>query len=125
MSKILIVDDDVELIKLLRLKFSREGYNVITAMDAYAAVQSASKEKPDLIILDIMLPAGGGYHALKNIRLTSHGAQTPIVILTGMQDEELRNKIKQEGVEAYLQKPYEYSVLSETVKKLLNLNSKT
>lgn len=120
MSKILIVDDDIELIKLLRLKFSREGYNVITAMDAYTAVQSANKEKPDLIILDIMLPAGGGYHALKNIRLTTHGWQIPIVILTGIKDEELQQKIKKEGVDAYLQKPCDYDLLSKTVKNILD-----
>ncbi|HOD29459.1 MAG TPA: response regulator [Syntrophales bacterium] len=119
MSKILIVDDDPDILKLLRFKLSQEGHKVITAIDAYNAIQSARREKPDLIILDVMLPAGGGYHTLKNIRLTPFGSQTPIVILTGMHDEELRQKIEMEGVEAYLQKPVDYEVLSETVKKLL------
>ncbi|MGV8058171.1 MAG: response regulator [Smithellaceae bacterium] len=119
MSKILIVDDDVELLKLLRLKLSRDGYSVVTAVDAYNGIQSARREKPDLIILDIMLPAGGGLHTLKNIRLTPFGSQTPIVILTGIHDEELRQKIEHEGVEAYLQKPLDYNLLSETIKKLL------
>ena len=121
MGKILIVDDDLEILKLLRFKLSQEGHSVITAIDAYNGIQSARKEKPDLIILDILLPAGGGYHTLKNIRLTSYGSQIPIVILTGMQDEALRKKIEHEGVEAYLQKPVDYNVLSETVKKLLSI----
>ena len=120
MSKILIIDDDLELLKLLRFNLSREGHKVVTAIDAYNAIQSARIEKPDLIILDIMLPAGGGYHALKNIRLTLHGSQIPIVILTGIEDEELRRKIENEGVEAYLQKPCDYKVLSNTVNNLLN-----
>lgn len=68
-----------------------------------------------------MLPAGGGYHILKSIRLTPQGSSTPILILTGMQDEALRQKIEKEGVEAYLQKPVDYPVLSETVKKLLSM----
>jgi DNA-binding response OmpR family regulator len=119
MSKILIVDDDQDFLKLLRLNLSKEGYKVIFATDAYTGVQSARAEKPDLIILDIMLPAGGGLHTLKNIRLTSHGSQTPIVILTGMKDEKLKQQIEQVGVEAYLQKPCDYAVLSETIKRLL------
>jgi len=119
MSKILIVDDDPDILKLLRFKLAQEGHKVIVAIDAYNGIQSARREKPDLIILDIMLPAGGGYHTLKNIRLTPHGSQIPIVILTGMQDDALRQKIEQEGVEAYLQKPCDYKVLSETINKLL------
>jgi DNA-binding response OmpR family regulator len=120
MSKILIVDDDHDILKLLRFKLSQEGYKVIVAVDAYIGIQTANREKPDLIILDIMMPAGGGYHTLKNIRLTSHGSQTPIVVLTGMQDPELKKKIEAEGVEAYIQKPLDYPVLSETIKKLLS-----
>jgi DNA-binding response OmpR family regulator len=119
MSKILIVDDDPDILKLLRFKLSQEGYKVVVAVDAYTGIQSAHREKPDLIILDIMLPAGGGYHTLKSIRLTPQGSQTPIVILTGMRDAELQQKIQAEGVEAYLQKPVDYSVLSETIKRLL------
>jgi DNA-binding response OmpR family regulator len=121
MSKILIVDDDPEILKLLRFKLAQEGHKVVVAIDAYNGIQSARREKPDLIILDIMLPAGGGYHTLKNIRLTPQGSQTPIVILTAQQDEELREKILHEGVEAYLQKPVNFPVLSETIKKLLLL----
>jgi len=60
MSKILIIDDDPDIVKLLRFKLSQEGYKVIAAVDAYNGIQSARREKPDLIILDIMLPAGGG-----------------------------------------------------------------
>ena len=119
MSKILIVDDDQDLLKLLRLNLSKEGYKVVVAIDAYNGIQSARTEKPDLIILDIMLPAGGGLHTLKNIRLTTLGSQIPIVILTGMQDEKLRQQIEQVGVEAYLQKPCDYTVLSETIKNLI------
>jgi two-component system, NtrC family, sensor kinase len=119
MSKILVVDDDPDITKQLSFKFSKEGYNVVVAVDAYTGIQSARKEKPDLIILDIMLPAGGGLQVLKNIRSMPNISRTPVVILTGTSDNEMRKKIEQEGVEAYLLKPYDYNVLSQTVKQLL------
>lgn len=119
MDNILIVDDDPDIRRQLGIKLSKEGYGVFFAVDAYDAVQSARKIKPDLIILDLMLPAGGGLHALKNIRLMPEAAMIPIVVLTGTKDEEIKRKIKQEGVEAFMLKPYDYTVLSETIKKLL------
>ncbi len=121
MSKILIIDDDVDLLKLLRFKLSQNGHKVITAIDAYNGIQTARNEKPDLIILDIMLPAGGGLHTLKNIRLTPYGSQVPIVILTAINDKELQKQIEKQGVEAYLEKPVDYKLLSETINKLLML----
>ncbi len=121
MSKILIVDDDPDITKHLAIKLAKEGYDVVFAMDAYNAIQSARREKPNLIILDIMLPAGGGLHVLKSIRLISSTALVPVVILTGTSDEEMRKKIEQEGVEAYFQKPYDYTVLSETIKNILKI----
>lgn len=120
MSKILIVDDDHDILKQLGLKLSKEKYEVVYAVDAYDAVQKTRKEKPDLIILDLMLPAGGGLTALKNIRLMPVGSLIPVVVLTGTKDQELKKKIRQAGVEAFMEKPYDYRVLSETIKNILS-----
>jgi DNA-binding response OmpR family regulator len=78
-------------------------------------------KKPDLVVLDIMLPAGGGLHVLKNIRSMPVTAVTPVVVLTAIDDEEMRQKIEQVGVEAYITKPFDYTVLSGTIKKLLTI----
>ncbi|MEN6616554.1 MAG: response regulator [Syntrophorhabdus sp.] len=119
MNKILIVDDDPEIHKLLRAKMIQEGYGVMSASDAYGAIQTARREKPDLIILDIMLPGGGGLHALKNIRLLSDTASIPVVILTGSEDAEIKQKIIEHGVQGYLQKPFEYQTVSGKIAELL------
>ena len=119
MNKILIVDDDPEIHKLLRFRLIGEGYGVLTAIDAYGALQTARREKPDLIILDIMLPGGGGLHALKNIRLIPDTASIPVIILTGTSDDEIKQKIMEHGVQGYLMKPFEYETVSRTIGELL------
>ncbi len=119
MKKILIVDDDPEIHKLLRFRLIGEGYSVITAVDAYGAIQNARREKPDLIILDIMLPGGGGVHALKNIRLIPDTASIPVVVLTGTTDEDVKKQIIELGVQEYLTKPFEYETVSRAIAGLL------
>ena len=119
MKKILIVDDDPEIHKLLRFRLLGEGYVVIAAVDAYGALQNARREKPDLILLDIMLPGGGGVHALKNIRLIPDTAPTPVVVLTGTTDDDIKQKIIQLGVQGYLNKPFQYETVSRTIAEIL------
>jgi DNA-binding response OmpR family regulator len=119
MKKILIVDDDPEIHKLLRFRLIGEGYGVIAAIDAYGAIQGARREKPDLILLDIMLPGGGGVHALKNIRLIPTTAPIPVVVLTGTTDDDIKQKIIQIGVQGYLNKPFEYETVSRTIAEIL------
>ena len=119
MSKILIVDDDPEIRKLLSIKLVKEGYEVVVAVDTYDAIQGVHGKRPDLVVLDIMLPAGGGLNVLKNIRSIPASAMTPVVVLTAIDDEEMRQKIEQAGVEAYIRKPFDYEVLSATIKDLL------
>ena len=119
MSKILVVDDDPEIRKLLSIKLPKEGYDVFVAVDTYDAIQSIHGKRPDLVVLDIMLPAGGGLHVLKNIRSIPATAMIPVVILTAIEDDEMRQKIEQVGVEAYIKKPFDYTMLSGVIKKLL------
>jgi DNA-binding response OmpR family regulator len=118
-GRILIVDDDSDITKQLVSRFSQEGYDAFFAVDAYDAIQSVRKKKPDLVVLDIMLPAGGGLHVLKNIRSMPATAMIPVVILTAIEDDEMRQKIEQVGVEAYIKKPFDYTMLSGVIKKLL------
>lgn len=119
MKTILIVDDDPEIHRLLRFRLIGEGYGVIAAIDAYGAIQEARREKPDLILLDIMLPGGGGVHALKNIRLIPTTAPIPVVVLTGTTDDDIKQKIIQLGVQGYLNKPFQYETVSRTIAEIL------
>ena len=119
MSKILIIEDEVDTAKVVKKRLSEHGFQSIIAVDGYQGVEFAHKEKPDLIILDLMLPAGGGLSVLKKIRLSTRIMDIPVLVLTGIQDEKYKQQVLDEGVDAYMEKPYEASELIETIKKIL------
>jgi len=118
-KKILIVEDEPNLLKVLKIRVQSAGYEALTALDAYQGVQSAIANRPDLVILDLMMPAGGGYQALKNIRTSLLTKDLPVVILTGARDEELKNRVLEAGVAAYLEKPYNPEEFLETIRQIL------
>lgn len=106
LKKVLIIEDEPNLLKVLKIRVEAAGYDVFTASDAYHGIQSAVSNRPDLIVLDLMIPAGGGHSVLKSIRTSLKTRTIPVVVLTGARDEELKSKVLAEGVEAYLEKPY-------------------
>jgi DNA-binding response OmpR family regulator len=120
MSKILVVDDEVDITKVLKKRLSTAGFDVIIAMDGYQGTEFAYKELPDLIILDLMLPAGGGLSVLKNLKLSVKTSDIPVVVLTAMRDEKYKNEILTAGVESYLEKPYDIEKLIVVIKDLLD-----
>jgi DNA-binding response OmpR family regulator len=120
MSKILIIEDEPDAAKVLMKRLAHSGYRVKIAIDGYQGVKMANDERPDLIILDLMLPAGGGLSVLKNIRLSARNRFTPVLVLTGMDDENYKQQILSAGVEGYMKKPYNAAELLATVEKLIN-----
>jgi DNA-binding response OmpR family regulator len=119
MAKILIVEDEVDITILIRKRLQDEGFEVVAAVDAYEGTRAAHREKPDLVILDLMLPVGGGLAVLKNIRASAEIREIPVVVLTGIKDEQYKKQVLGEGVEAYLEKPYEPQQLIDTIRKLI------
>jgi len=120
MSKILIIEDEPDTARVVTKRLTQSGFEVVVAVDAYEGVKFAHKEKPDLIILDLMLPAGGGFSVLKSIKMTAEIRYTPVVVLTGIKNEEYKQQILDEGVQAYLEKPYDPDVLISTIRNILN-----
>ena len=118
-KRILIVEDEVDVAKVVKKRLSEHGFQGIIAVDGYQGVELAHKERPDLIILDLMLPAGGGLSVLKKIRIATNTMDIPVIVLTGIQDEKYKQQVLDEGVDAYMEKPYEASELIETIKKIL------
>ncbi|MFQ5867777.1 MAG: response regulator transcription factor [bacterium] len=118
-KKILIIEDEQDVAKLLVARLKSADYESVVASDGYQGVEFAHKENPDLIILDLMLPAGDGLTVLKNIRLSGHTREIPIVVLTGIKDEKYKKKVIDKGVEAYLEKPYEPDTLITTIQNIL------
>ena len=115
---ILVVDDDPGLTKLLQMILEPMGYGVNIAHDGQSALAAMVAQRPDLMILDLMLPGGGGASFLNHLERSTHTQRIPIVVLTGMHDEETKKKILALGVKAYFKKPYSVENLLSEVKKI-------
>jgi DNA-binding response OmpR family regulator len=81
-KKILVVDDDPELMRLQMMRLKAAGYDVVCAADGIAAVATARTEKPDLILLDIGLPGGDGYVVMERLKKLDTDQQTPIIVIS-------------------------------------------
>jgi len=114
--KVLVVDDDADLVQSLSLRLRHEGYDVAVAMNGYQGLERARRESPDVLILDIHMPAGEGFSVQD--RLQEMMGPWPIVIyLTG--DKSLRADLmaKQLGAFAVIHKPFDIARLLETVRR--------
>lgn len=97
-AKIAIVEDDQAISQMYRIKFEVEGYDVDTAENGKLGLQLAEKMKPDIILLDLMMPEMTGDEMLAKLRKTTWGAKTKVVILTNMGEQEVPESVKQMGV---------------------------
>ncbi len=110
MKKILIVEDDPNIGKALSIRLKNAGYDVSVAPDALTAVEVAVKRTPDLVVLDISLPAGNGFTVAERIQALIPTA-TPLIFLTASRKPGLRYKAMELGAAAFFQKPYEADAL--------------
>ena len=115
-KKILVVDDKPELRTLLKSYLSQEGFEVVTAGDGQEALYVARREKPDLIILDLMMPEMGGYDFM---RAYSREADTPVIILTARLDENEKVLGLELGADDYVTKPFSPRELTARVRAVL------
>jgi len=104
MSKIMIVEDDVSLAEIYTARFSAEGFDVVTAHDGEEALSMAVKEKPDLMILDIMMPKISGFDVLDILRQTPEMAETKVIMMTALSQDSDRARGEALGVNVYLVK---------------------
>ncbi len=118
--KILLADDDHDLIDMLRYVFQREGYGVVTAPDGEAALRTFKLECPDLIVLDLSMPKRTGIEILREIR---HTSKVPVIILTCMGDEEHLVEALEAGADDYVSKPFRPRELKARTKALLRRSS--
>lgn len=118
-KKILIVDDEPNVVTTLSTRLRANNYEVIAAFDAMQAVRQAHRENPDLIILDIKMPGGGGYTAFEQIKQSSDTALIPIIFLSALPPVEVERKAKELGADDFIPKPFQSEVLLDKIKKLL------
>ncbi|MCA9135522.1 MAG: response regulator transcription factor [Planctomycetales bacterium] len=113
-AKILIVDDDVEIVESVRYALEGEGYQVVIARDGNQGLALAERESPDLIILDMMMPKRSGFLVLEKLRRMSD-EMVPVIMITG--NEGSRHKAYAEllGVSEYIRKPFQMDKLLRAV----------
>jgi DNA-binding response OmpR family regulator len=119
-QKILVVDDEVNIVKAISLRLEKAGYEVITAHDGVAALSKAREESPDLIILDIMLPQMDGYKVCRLLKFDQNRKHIPILMLTAKIEEEDKALGKKTGADMYMTKPFDYKKILDAIKTLLN-----
>lgn len=121
---VLAVDDSASIRKLVELTLRREGYNVVTADSGLKALAALARQRPDLLLLDVMLVALDGFQLCRVIRDHPNYADLPIVILSGRETAADREAGLQAGVSAYLTKPFRPEQLLSTVRQQLDELSK-
>ncbi|MGZ3525781.1 MAG: response regulator transcription factor [Thermodesulfobacteriota bacterium] len=119
-KKILVVDDELDVAKALKFRLKASGYTVVLACDSVQGFMMANKEKPDLIILDIMIPGGGGFVVAERLKQSSATHHIPIIFLTGISGGE--DRAYKIGASGYLMKPYQPEKLLETIHDALEFD---
>lgn len=117
-KKILLVDDEKDLVEMVTLRLKAYGYEVISAYDGQEALDKARREKPDLIILDILLPKLDGYKVSRMLKFDEKYKNIPIIMLTSRAREEDVKLGYETGADDYITKPFEPQVLLDKIKKL-------
>lgn len=118
-KKILIVDDEPEIILMVGTRLKAHGYEIVSASDGQAGYEAAQKEKPDLIILDLMLPKMDGYKVCGFLKRDYRYAKIPILMFTAKAQEEDMKLARDMGADAYLVKPFKPEELLGKIKELL------
>lgn len=118
-KRILIIDDDADARLALTVRLKANGYEIFNAIDGVSAMSEARKCAPDLVILDLGLPAGDGYSVMDRIQNNPQLAGTPVVVVSGRDFRVHRNRALRSGAKTFLQKPVDCEVLMRVVHRIL------
>ncbi|MBI3922038.1 MAG: response regulator [Armatimonadetes bacterium] len=118
-KKILVTDDEVPVVQIIRTNLELEGYEVVTAHDGEEALRKVAQESPNLIILDVMMPKMDGWEVLSNLKGSPRTQEIPVIMLTALSQMEDMDRGARLGNDCYLTKPFEPLELIAMVKRLL------
>ncbi len=118
-KKVLVIEDEPDIAGGLEARLDLEGYNVVLAKDGQEGVEKARAEKPDLILLDIMIPLLNGYDVLNLLKNDPHTKEIPVIVLTALPHVEDAENAFQAGAEDFINKPYTNERLMQKVYKYL------
>lgn len=117
-KKILAVDDERHIVRLIQVNLERAGYEVITAYDGREALKKIDEERPDMVVLDVMMPYMDGLETLKLIRANPDTRDMPVIMLTAKAQDQDVFRGYSHGVDIYLTKPFNPMELLTFVKRI-------
>ncbi len=117
-KRILLVDDDAEIVESLRFALSKRGYEILVARDGNQALSMAERERPDLVILDMMMPKRSGFLVLEKLRRT-HVVPVRVIMITANEGSRHKAYAEMLGVDDYIRKPFSMDRLLGSVDRLL------
>jgi CheY-like chemotaxis protein len=120
MKSVLLVDDDNTTLLGIGVRLKAMGYTVFTAKDAVSAVSAVLRSSPDVVVLDISLPAGDGFVVAERLQNLSGTAATPIIFMTASGKSGLRERAMKMGAAAFLQKPFDATQLADAIESALS-----
>jgi two-component system alkaline phosphatase synthesis response regulator PhoP/two-component system response regulator VicR len=119
-KKILAVDDEKHIVRLVQVNLERAGYEVVIANDGKEALEKVQAENPDLVVLDVMMPYMDGFEVLQNLRRNPATRDIPVIMLTAKAQDADVFKGWQSGVDCYLTKPFNPMELLSFVKRIFD-----
>jgi len=117
---VLIVDDDRFIVKLFTINLTGKGYRVLSAYNGKEGLEVISRDEPDIVILDIMMPVMNGLEMLEELRKTS---EIPVIIVSGYGEPEYVDKARILGIECFINKPFEMEDLVNTLSIILQIET--
>jgi CheY-like chemotaxis protein len=120
MKTVLLVDDDNVFLLAIGVRLKGMGYTVCTSKDAVSAISAVRKNNPDIVVLDVSLPAGDGFLVAERLQKLPVAAATPIIIVTASENPELPERAMRAGAVAFLKKPFDAAVLANAIESALS-----
>lgn len=119
-KKVLIVEDEESLLKLESILLTSRGYDVCSARNGKSAMAMLESEKPDIVLLDIMLPEMDGFEVCRQIKSNPQTSSIPVIMLTAKKSREDMATGEQAGADWYITKPFKSAMVVETIQRFLN-----
>lgn len=121
---ILVADDDPQILTMLGIRLSKRGYQVVEASDGLQTLKKAREQKPDLVLLDVMMPGKNGWEVAKELRADEDLRDVGIVMLTAIGERVNEMTSPLYGADAYVDKPFEFADLEAKIKRVLEDRAK-
>ncbi len=120
-KKILVVDDEAQLALAVKIRLEANGYQVTTVTDGRQALEAIDKDRPDLVVLDIMMPVMDGYFCMREMNQRYGRGRIPVIMLTAR--DRLKELFELEGVEDYIIKPFDHDELLARIERVFKRRS--